>query len=391
MASNIVGQVVDQYGDDEFLTSPTALDLTRRGVIPDPTQLHKLRDPQFALKIAGRREHRFFPVDTPGSALLSAHYWEKADMLSPQARKTAGVMLKRAFVRFDLDMPAALKAVEDDASVQFPTVVEVVAEPKVAADVEPEAPLDALGAVVTAFGAQYAEMAPAQRSRHATQIAKTAAIVPGGLDILSSALLDYVERPRMHPDIQLRLGTRAKVAGTEAAAVAYGAIAASAATADPKVVIAQIEATDRETGVDLLYGQPGVADPYKTVYAGQPLKEALDKQKAVADDVWAQQTSKKAWNMLRLANRPDVLRGHLGETFTANFSRTPFRVYKDATVDQRKILDDLLDGIDPNAEIPDAFVNSIKSRMNTSRFLRSDAGRATVSPEADMKNEVGAP
>jgi len=325
----VAGIVLDFYDDPDFIAhiGTRALDLVPL------EKMGSLTDKAFAVKIAtANGSVRRWPVYNKTATALSGRYFCKvADTLPQNLRDAAGWFLKRAHLRYDLNLPYGLAGV-------FPRPE----SGHVVLDNTPDmVPIDRGFFAKSAqddFLHMMGQLTPRERFDRANKLFKIAAATGSGLD---DRIWDYVEKEKHGPWLRDELRSRHTLVKEGASAHlsnVFLSMMRDAVGSGPAKIMESLETFDKLAGLEDKYDN-GLRDPYLAVFGGLSMEKLGSKDEDI-----------RAWKLQTLATKGADLSKIFDDVFVSKFVNDPARTLAEADTVEKRILNHMLNRI-PNIDV----------------------------------------
>jgi len=352
----VAGRILDFYDDPDFIAHIAA-----RGLNLVPLEkVGALTDRDFAVKIATPNgDVRRWPVYNKTATALSGRYFCKvASELPRNLCSTAGYFLKRAHLRYDLNLPHGLAGV-------FPRPTSGY----VAIEEEPEmTPLDPTFLAKSAqedFLSLMGTMTPRERFERANKLFKIACATGVGLD---ERIWDYVEKEHHGPFLRNELRDRhtlVKEGASQHLADSFIEIMRNVIQSGTEAIASSLETFDKLAGLEGRYDD-GLRDPFLAVYGGLSMEKLGGKDEDI-----------RKWKLQTLATKNRELEKIFDPLFVSKFVNDPEGTMAAAGTMEKRILNHMM------SRIPVANVGNVKRDLMEPAAVSANIGLGVKLKEVD--------
>lgn len=268
----IAGRIIDFTDDPEFAENPE-----KRALYGDQLFLEKhaaFDNGHFALVLKGHSEHKRFPLYSKTATELSITHLSTCGSDLPEVfRKVAATHLCKAAKHFQVEFPASLTGLVDNAIKTNVIDLEKVAEDKGALEVDPA---DYLQKMARWWLQHEREMTLDERNEKADMLVKKADAF--GYDVVDPRILAYSSKNRVGPLFKLAVKQRRQIMqdlGKKEAALEIDELFSDITVDKPRDAVERLKVYDSKHKLAAYYGR--IQDPYRAVYVTDLEKSADDR------------------------------------------------------------------------------------------------------------------
>jgi hypothetical protein len=363
----LAAAVIDFYDDPDFLSNNTVRGMMGAGLI-EPSEVHGLKDSDFAVKIAtAAGVHRKFPVYSRIATALSGEYFDKIAALLPEPiRDTAGYHLKIAHVLRGLPLPMGLQRSFPEAPTN---TVEWRPDPEVAGLTSGVAVVKCAERV---FVDRSRQMTLLEKVAKAADILKTANLY--GAEITEREIVDYSPKDDLGPffrDMMQQRETLVRAGGEGMLKQAFSELLDIVVKTPVREIPFIVHQFDKVAGFVARYGR-GVIDPFYGTWGG------VAKIATVEED-----EKRYKLETITRGDGAEAIQATFGERLASRFLRDPIATYPTLRPAEKKFVDFLIASV--GAKEPQPSEETFKKIESAKNDVKKEQASPSNRPSREFR------